>query len=379
MFQKIINKFNELSPRQLLAMAGVAAVLMFGAIYFAISSLMNQSVEIVEPTPESKKIELVAVVVAKNNIQPNTRIQESMLQMQEMPEDIVPKDAIKSFDEVKNVQVHVPIFAGDILTVQKVTAEGKDDGFTSSIPPNCRAVSINVNDVTGVAGFAKPGDRVDLLLVEKDKYSATTELILQNVPLLSINQNTAGSAPIGENGVPSAPISNPSIATFALPPVDILKLISATKIGEIYMSLRPSKPQSNYTDDRIYTMPSVNAPQPEPANKPVSAPVIPSNSVPAPVPQAPVAPPTPKIEIISGDQIVQSSASTSAQQGNSTQQSTNSSAGGSFFEFSAPSPSAPSTTWQRPVIPSSGEYPLPPIPSVQNPPVPNLPVITQNN
>lgn len=378
MLQKIINKFNDLRPRQLLMLAGVAAVLMFGAIYFAISSFTNEPVKIVEPPTEPEKvIETVAVVVAKSNIHPNTRIQESMLQMKEMPKDMIPEGAIKSFDEVKNVQVHISIFAGDVLTVQKITAEGDNEGFTASIPANCRAVSINVNDVTGVAGFAKPGDRVDLLLVEKGKYSATTNLLLQNVPLLSINQNTTTSAPITENGVTSEAISNPTIATLALPPEDIPKLISATKIGEIYLSLRPSKPQSNYVDVEEYTMESITAPQPEPVRN--TTPVIPSNPVSAPVPQVSTEPPTPKIEIISGDQIVQSSAPTATQQNGSTQQSTNPPAGGSFYEFSAPTPTAPAATQQLPIIPSNGKYPLPPIPTVQSPPVPNLPVITQNN
>lgn len=376
MLKKIINKFNDLSPRQLLIMAGVAALLMFGAIFFVISNLMNKPVDVVEPTPEQEKIvETVSVVVAKNNIHPNTRIQESMLQMKELPESMVPEGAIKSFDEVKNVQVHVSIFAGDILTVQKVTAEGDDEGFTASIPKNCRAVSINVNDVTGVAGFAKPGDHVDLLFVEKGKYSAVAELLLQNVLLLSINQSTTSSAPKGETGIPSEAISNPTIATLALPPEDIPLLISSTKIGEIYLSLRPSKPQNNYVGEMGHITESITAPQPTPA--PVSAPVIPSN--PAITSKAPVEPPTPKIEIISGDQIVQGSAPTTTQQNGSTQQSTNPPAGGSFYEFSAPSLTAPATAQQLPIIPSNGKYPLPPIPTVQSPPVPNLPVVTQNN
>lgn len=354
MLQKIINRFQSLRPRQLLILAAVAAALMFATIFIGLKSMAHEPI-VIEPVEQPKPIEMASVVVAKTTIYPRTRIQESMLQMKEMPADIVPEGAIKNFDDVKNTQIKVTIFAGDILTIQKVFAESDDEGFTGSIPANCRAISINVNDVTGVAGFAKPGDRVDLLLVESGKYSATTNILLQNVPLLSINQDTTGSAPIGENGVPKAAISNPSIATFALPPEDILKLISATKIGEIYMSLRPSKPQSNYVEAMEYTLESVNSPRAEAVRETV--PVIPSGApVTQPTPQIPVEPPTPKIEIIAGDKIVQDSTPTTP----------------------AAKPKAaqggPTTNQPLPIIPSLGVVDFAPPSAPQTPPA-NLPVI----
>ena len=67
-----------------------------------------------------------------------------------------------------------------------------------------------------------------------------------------------------ENGIiKSSAIHNPTIATVALPPRDILKLIAAAKLGEIYMMLRPSSPRSTYVADMEYTMESVNAPPPK--------------------------------------------------------------------------------------------------------------------
>ena len=310
MLQKIINKLNDLRPRQLLILALAAGFLMFLSIIVAMNFVTKKEVAVMPvvekaaPPPIEKK----SVVVAKVNIPPRTRIQENMLQIKEVPVDLVPEGVITSFDEVKNVQVRASIFSGDILTVQKVFNAQANEGFTGDIPADCRAISINVTEVTGVAGFAKPGDKVDLLLVEKDKYSATTNIILQNVPLLSVNQDTDGSNLLDENGiVKSSAISNPTIATFALPPQDIMKLIAAVNLGEIYMMLRPAHPQSNYVDEMQYTLESVNKPQPE-------TPVIPANPTPdMPLPQIPGIPfeaPAPKFDIIAGDQIVQSSEET---------------------------------------------------------------------
>lgn len=313
MFQKLINKLNDLRPKQLLILAAIAGVLMFITIIVGMNMMTKQEVAIIPPPvvqEEKPAIQTTQVVVAKVNIPPRTRIQESMLQMKELPVDMVPEGAIESFDAVKNVQVKVSIFSGDILTIQKVFSESTDEGFVGEIPTDCRAISINVNEVTGVGGFAKPGDKVDLLLVESDKYNAVSNILLQNVLLLSVNQDTTQTGNvITDEGIakPSA-IHNPSIATFALPPEDILKLIAATKLGEIYMMLRPSKPQANYVPQMEYALESISKPKPE-----VQTPVIPSN-VPLPeIPANALEPVVPKIDIIAGDQIVQSSTPTTPQ------------------------------------------------------------------
>lgn len=351
MLQKMMNKLNDLRPKQLLMLAGAAGVLMFITLIVGMSLLSKDEIAIV---PEEKPvIQTTAVVVAKTNIPPRTRIQESMLQMKEIPVDMVPEGVITDFDDVKNVQVKVSIFAGDILTIQKVFNSTGDEGFVGSIPPDCRAVSINVNEITGVAGFAKPGDKVDLIFVEKGQYSATANILLQNVSLLSVNQDTTGGNIIDDSGiVTSSAISNPTIATFALPPQDVLKLVSASKLGEIYMMLRPANPRSTYVEAMEYTTESVNTPQPqpEPVYEPDPTPVIPNN--PTPVIPTPQLPTTPKIEIIMGDEVVQTS------------------------ENTAPSsPTVPvnpnySANASLPVIPSN--------PTFTPPPVPNTPLSNSN-
>lgn len=318
MLQKIISKLNDLRPKQLLVLAGIAGLLMFATIFAGVKMLAGSDEEkdIGTKTPSAPVIETKSVVVAKMNIPARTRIKEEMLQMKDLPAEMVPADAITDFNAVKDVQVKVSIFAGDLLTIQKVFADKADEGFVGAIPPECRAVSIHVNEITSVAGFAKPGDRVDLLLVERSNYSATTDILLQNVPLLSVNQDMSGANVVDEKGnTISSAIVNPSIATFALPPEDVLKLISASKLGEIYMMLRPANPRSSYVAEMEYTIDSVNKPQPEPEPEPTpvipSAPVpatplpqIPSAPVPA-VPKVPVTPATPKFDIIQGDELTQ--------------------------------------------------------------------------
>ena len=313
MFSKILNYLNDLSPRQLLILSSVAAAIMFVVIYFSLSFWDNNKEEVKEVVVQpTKKVEMVKVVSAKSDIAPRTRIQESMLQVVEMPPDSVPNGAITNMAEVVNSPARIQILAGDVITQQKVYHESGQAGFVGAIPPDCRAVSIGVNDITGVAGFAKPGDYVDLVLVEKDNKnaSATSNILLQNVLLLSINKDMNADSVSSSEGESSSTnaISNPTIATFALRPDEILKLVSASKLGEIYLLLRPFKPNDMYVDAVDYTAYSSNQPEqttkPEPAPAPQPAPVV------TKPPKTPIVPVIPQIEerkfeIIQGDKIVQ--------------------------------------------------------------------------
>ena len=345
MFTKFVNFVNDLRPQQLILLAAVCGVLMFGLFYMTLKVAAPEEKAEVVPD-KAATVEMVKVVVAKQNIPVRTRIQESMLQLKEMPASAVPEGAIKDFSAILNEPARVSIFAGDVLTQQKLFGERSDEGFLGTIPPDCRAVSISVNNITGVAGFAKPGDFVDLLLVENDNYSATTNILLQNVPLLSINQSM--SASVTDNG--SEAISNPTIATFALRPADALKLISAAKMGEIYMMLRPFKPQNMYVGEMEYTIESVRKPAPKPEPEPRQQPVpqIPNQPVP------PVTKPVePKIDIIVGDEVAQKSEDVQIITPQpSPQQNSTAGRGGPVTDL--------------PIIPSMPIVDLPPIPSGTN-------------
>ncbi|MBQ9442587.1 MAG: Flp pilus assembly protein CpaB [Selenomonadaceae bacterium] len=305
MFERLISWLNDLNPRQLLILAGVVVLLMFGTVYFFLSWWIagkDDEKKIEEPV-EVAVVEKRNVVVAKKDIPPLTMIKAEMLETKEVAEELIPQGAVTEVSEILNVTAKTEIFAGDVVTMRKLLDDSKQLTFVGTIPADCRAVSISVNEITGVDGFAKPGDKVDLLLVETyEKRSATASLLLQDVLLLSINKNMGR-----QNENSSAEEKNsgevvPSTATFALRPDDVLKLVSASKLGEIYLSLRPAHPVARYSDTVDYTIDSINADKFKKENAPQTAPV-------PPIPETPqkeeAVTDENKFEIIQGDQIVQ--------------------------------------------------------------------------
>lgn len=320
MFRKLFDWLNDLDSRQLLALAGVVMVVIFAVFYSSLSWLTSKDEDDKDLLRPSTAANVRTVVTAKKDIPPLTIIKADMLMTKEVVEDFAPQDAMTDISDVVNISAKTEIFEGDVITRRKLLSDSKKLTFVDSIPSNCRAVSISVSDITGVDGFAKPGDKVDLLLVENDENrKATARVLLQNVLLLSINQNMERSSdsPTEEGGeITTSPTVNPSIATVALRPNEILKLISASKLGEIYLTLQPLHPTEKFSDEEGYTIKSVNAKEPQP--KQIQQQVTPPPQITElpPIPSARPALNTPqqkndvfyeenKMEIIQGDKIVQ--------------------------------------------------------------------------
>lgn len=256
MANKILNWLSNLSLRGLIVLAGSSAVVMLAVLYGVVSTLNAESEDENQEVEKVPAIEMSEVVVAKVHVPTGILLKESMLQLKKIPKDLIPEGAITQLNEVLNKSVAVELFEGDVLTEKKLYKEGEKTGFVGTIPPNCRAVSVGINDVTGVAGFAKPGDYVDVILVEHDDSKVTSSILLQNVLLLSINGDMGVQQPTSDDEVdPSTKaISNPAIATLALHPESVLRLVSATKLGEIYLVLRPQKPSNKYVDIENFTI-----------------------------------------------------------------------------------------------------------------------------
>ena len=301
MFSKLMDVLNDLQPRQLLLLAGGTAVLVFLTVYIALTGIAGNSDEVKKAAPVVQtQAAVTQVVIAKEDIPARTVIQEGMLEIKEFPVEAVPRGAMMSMQEIVGQPAASTIYAGDIVTLSKLIVDKSKVGFVGEIPENCRAVSVGVSEITGVAGFAKPGDYVDVILVEKTNQGATSRFLLKNVLLLGINQDTAQ----GTDGAKTDKAkTKPATATLALQPDDMLQLISAAAIGDIYLALRPfhTADTGNFLD--TYTLRSVKGNEAVKAPAAAAAPA-PVYSAPAPAVSAPEAPrASGGFEIIEGDKV----------------------------------------------------------------------------
>ncbi|SFT69616.1 pilus assembly protein CpaB [Selenomonas sp. GACV-9] len=290
---------DRITYRQWVIMAVLFSCFMGLFVFFSLSG--------VDSNAESAAKEVkVKVVVAKQDIPERTVITEEMLKVIEVPADVAPAGAFSEVSEAADRPTCAAIQQGDILTDKKVFKDVRMAGFTGTIPPNCRAVSVAITDITGVSGFAKAGDYVDIMVVSGKKEDGLKgEVLMQNVLLLGINKT-------GEQAVKSDDIKKDdskdknegniegtkdamATATLALPLNEALKLAVASQKGTIYLALRPYNPTDIFTLDRDFYMPgdkkeqapvSQVTPSPQVTRPAAAAPV----SAPAPVPARPAAP-----------------------------------------------------------------------------------------
>lgn len=273
MKEKINRFFADLSEkityRHWVLLAGIAS-LVLGLLVFAGLNGMGAN-------EEAKPVNTIHVVVAKQDIAPKTIIKESMVEVREVPASMVSDDAVREVSDIINKPAKVEILKDDIISTRKVLMDITMAGFTGDIPPECRAISIAITDVTGVAGFAKPGDYVDVMLIAKGEEKMTGRIVLQDVLLLAINktveqkQKAVGDGSSGDtkktgdsadsknqsdkksaDAAKDEAISDLATATLAVLPEDALKLITEAQEGTLYLALRPYKPRDKFTTDTRY-------------------------------------------------------------------------------------------------------------------------------
>lgn len=272
---KLSTIMERLTPRQLLIACGVVALLIFLLIYFTLTRLTaDKTKPATVPTPAAptQQIRDVKVVTAKTSVPERTLIKEEMLTLTTMPSNKVPNGAVMRTTDLVGRPTRVPLNAGEVVTTQKVFASILDMGLSGRIPPECRAITVGISDVTGVAGFAQPGDYVDVMLVSSqvENNKVVSEMILQNVLLLAINKQVENNSnPPAQNNakdnkdnkgqnqtVGNQPkvTGNPAMATMALVPEDALKLAAKAQLGQIYLVLRPYRPANGISDDTYYSV-----------------------------------------------------------------------------------------------------------------------------
>jgi pilus assembly protein CpaB len=130
------------------------------------------------------------VMVAAADISPGTIITKAMMQAATWPRELIPPKAAGAPDQVEGRILNAPVSAGEPILLTRLAPEGASAGLAGLLTKGTRALSVRVDDVSGVAGFIHPGDHVDVLLAlakpgSTDQFSKT---ILQNIVVLSAGQ-----------------------------------------------------------------------------------------------------------------------------------------------------------------------------------------------
>lgn len=129
------------------------------------------------------------VVVAAQDLDPGAPLTLAMLQEVPWPSGAMPAGSFKNVKALEGRVARFPVFKGEAILEPKLAPEGTKGGLTSIIQNGKRAISVKVNEVVGVAGFALPGSFVDVMVnVLDSKNKAVSKIVLQRILVLAVAQ-----------------------------------------------------------------------------------------------------------------------------------------------------------------------------------------------
>ncbi|HLO74964.1 MAG TPA: Flp pilus assembly protein CpaB, partial [Magnetospirillum sp.] len=177
----------------------------------------------------------VPVVVARTQLPFGSRIHKENLSLAAWPADSVPPGAFARIEDLlgkdEDRVVLRSMDPSEPVLASKVSGLGGRATLSTVVGMDQRAVTIRVNDVLGVAGFVLPGDRVDVLLTRKegDRENPATDVLLQNVRVLGIDQDSSDRK------------DKPMVAravTLEVSPDQAQMLTLGTQVGVLSLALR---------------------------------------------------------------------------------------------------------------------------------------------
>ena len=175
------------------------------------------------------------VIVAAVDIELGSKINPQMLSATDWPSGSTPPGAFKDIKELQDRVVKVSVLRGDAVLERKLAPVGTQGGLSAVIADGKRAMTVRVNDVVGVAGFALPGNYVDVMVnAQQDKSKGEenkqiSKTVLEHVLVLAVAQ---------ESGRDDTKPKVVSAVTLELTLEDSEKLDLARSVGTLSLVLR---------------------------------------------------------------------------------------------------------------------------------------------
>lgn len=213
--------------RSIILVAVILGLATMGLLYFYIESLNN--------TPEVK-IELTEVVVAVSAIPNHVKVTSAMVTIKSLPTEAVNIDAARSLDEVVGFITKSEIYNDEQVLKSRLSSGTDQESLSYKIPENMRAISIPMNEISGVAGYPEKGDKIDIIVTYEDDLISPSILTItqfQNIEILEKGPATftAEGTPVEHKGVSSS-------LTLLVTPSQAEVLVYANLHGIIHMILR---------------------------------------------------------------------------------------------------------------------------------------------
>jgi pilus assembly protein CpaB len=208
-------------------MMALAVVLGLLAVALAARWLLNA------PVPAAGRI-----VVAKSDIDIGQRLTPALFIVVDWPTASVPKGAFTEPQPLNGRVLRSSLLAGEPVSEAKLAPAGTLGGLSALITEGKRAITVRVNDVIGVAGFALPGNYVDIIVstetapdsnAPQARAHSISKIVLERILVLAVAQE------VGRDETKPKVVN---AVTLEVTPEQAEKLDLARNVGTLSLALR---------------------------------------------------------------------------------------------------------------------------------------------
>ena len=211
------------------------------AVYAARQYIGQKQLEVEElAAAAAAAVPTVKVYMVKRPIKYGERIVLEDLEPIPYPEPFLPEGVFKSEADLFPAEGEKfrtalrSIEAREILLATRVSAQGSDAGVSSQLGVNMRAFAISVDATTGVSGFLRSGDVVDVFWIGENidsqgqNLGRVTKLIETNLRIMATDQDADGASQ-------SSRVAR--TVTVEVSPQQVARLAQAQATGTLSLSL----------------------------------------------------------------------------------------------------------------------------------------------
>jgi len=168
-----------------------AIVMMAVAVLFGLAAMALASIWLLrQPNANARQI-----VVAAKPLPSGKLLTKDMLKMSNKSVDPIPKGAETELDKLVDRVTQADLAAEEPILEKNLAP--KATGLSATITKGNRAITVRVNDVVGVAGFALPGNFVDVIVsTQKDAPNGernaelnVSKIVLERILVLAVAQD----------------------------------------------------------------------------------------------------------------------------------------------------------------------------------------------
>jgi pilus assembly protein CpaB len=141
---------------------------------------------------------MTKLVVAKEDVAPGSVLTDADLVLREVPIDGASTYAFTNVGDVVGRVVTTQLVKNQAVLETLLAPKGSIGGAQAMVPQGMRAVTLEVNEVSGVAGLLTPGSHVDVVQtihVKGDDGGLMAKTIVENLKVIAVGRRLSHAAP----------------------------------------------------------------------------------------------------------------------------------------------------------------------------------------